>query len=339
MKLTMKKSGLFASGAMVFSLFHACYSLAHHSHSTLDREDVRVLTGTVTKYGWQMPHVFLKVMAPNREGMIVEYSIEMGNPPSMARQGWGKDTLKEGDVITWQGAHDKNKNRAYASASWIEKDGVRIGTENGVDTTVSPSSDFTGVWTRDDPGGFNPHYLPPADWPYSELARGQVAAFSEESNPMLECIDPGPPKSTIIPYPHIISRPDPSTILIERDLHPTPRLVHLDRNSPAGEPGVMGHSVGWFEGDVLVVETTNFVADRWGSHTGVDSSDQKHLMERYSLINEGMGLMVEITLTDPVYLTEPVTFKHYWKKLGDRALVEAPCTLEASQLWLEGGYQ
>ncbi|MFT5321056.1 MAG: hypothetical protein ACI934_001204, partial [Pseudohongiellaceae bacterium] len=46
--------------------------LAHHSHSTIDRNDVRVLRGTVTKYGWSMPHVYLKVEAPNLDGKIVE---------------------------------------------------------------------------------------------------------------------------------------------------------------------------------------------------------------------------------------------------------------------------
>ncbi len=119
---------------------------------------------------------------------------------------------------------------------------------------------------------------------------------------------------------------------------PEPRVVHLDRDYPVGAPSEKGHSIGWFEGDVLVVETTNFVADRWGMHTGVDSSEQKHLLERFSLINDGMGLMAEITITDPVYLTEPKTFNHYWRKLADRELVQAPCTLESSKLWIEGGF-
>ena len=100
----------------------------------------------------------------------------------------------------------------------------------------------------------------------------------------------------------------------------------------------MGHSVGWFEGDELVVETSNFIADAWGTHTGVDSSAQKHLMERFSLFNGGLGLKSEITVTDPVYLSEPKTFNHYWAKLADRELVQAPCTLESAQLWIEGGF-
>ncbi len=336
----MKQSVWSRKLLFVAMLLAGGHAIAHHSHATLDQNDVRVLTGTVVKYGWQMPHVFLKVKAPNLEGKLVEYSIEMGNPPSMAREGWGKESLKPGDVITWQGAHDKNKNRAYASAEWVEKDGVRIGTDSGEaeNTVVSPSKDFSGVWTRDDPGGFKPHYLPPTDWPYTPMAKALVDAFNESQNPALACKDPGPPKSTILPYPHRIVRPDANTILLERDMLPTPRVVHLDRSAPAGEPSVMGHSVGWFEGEQLVVETTNFVADAWGSHTGVDSSAQKHLLERYSLTDGGLGLMAEITLTDPVYLSTPVTFKHYWKKLPDRELVQAPCTLESSQLWIEGGY-
>jgi hypothetical protein len=335
----MKRFGRFASAATIIGLCHVGPVVAHHSHATLDPNDIRTLTGTVTRYGWQMPHVFLKVMAPNPEGKMVEYSIEMGNPPSMARAGWGKDTLKEGDVITWQGSHDRNKSRAYSSLSWVEVNGLRIGTDDKVEvSTVAPSTDFSGVWTRNDPGGFKPNYLPPTDWPYTPFAKALVDAFDESSNPALDCYDPGPPKSTILPYPHIISRPDANTVLIERDMLPTPRVVHLDRSHPAGAPSTMGHSVGWFEGDVLVVETDNFLADRWGSHTGVDSSDQKHLLEKYTLTDGGMGLMAEITLTDPVYLSQPVTFKHYWAKLPDRELVQAPCTLESSQLWIEGGY-
>jgi len=336
----MKKEQFIPAILVLFAFLYPNLLLAHHSHATIDKDDVRVLTGVVVKYGWAMPHVYLKVRAPNLEGELVEYSIEMGNPPSLARQGWTKESLQSGDIITWQGAHDKNKSRNYSTAEWVEKDGVRLGaTGNKVDQLeITPSTDFSGVWTRSDPGGFNPHYLPPVNWPYTPFAQAMVDSFDESSNPMLECIDPGPPKSMLLPYPHRIVRKDETTVLIERDMMPEPRVVHLDRDYPVGAPSAKGHSVGWFEGDVFVVETTNFIADSWGIHTGVDSSDQKHLLERFTLTNGGLGLMAEITVTDPVYLTQPHTFNHYWSKLPDRELVQAPCTLESSQLWIEGGF-
>ena len=336
----MKKVQIISVFLALFGMLNASFSMAHHSHATIDPDDVRVLTGVVVKYGWAMPHIFLKVEAPNLEGDLVEYSIEMGNPPSLARRGWDKNSLKTGDVITWQGNHDRNKSRNYSTAAWVEKGGVRLGAtgKDNVELEILPSTDFSGVWTRDDVGGFGPHYLPPVDWPYTSFAQAMVDSFTESSNPALECVDPGPPKSMLLPYPHRIVRKDETTILIERDMMPVARVVHLDRNYPMGAPSAMGHSVGWFEGDELVVETSNFIADAWGTHTGVDSSAQKHLLERFSLFNGGLGLKAEITVTDPVYLSEPKTFNHYWAKLADRELVQAPCTLESAQLWIEGGF-
>ena len=160
--------------------------------------------------------------------------------------------------------------------------------------------------------------------------------FDENSNPIIECINPGPPKSMLLPYPVEFRRPDDKTLVIERELMEELRVVHIEPDYPAGDASRIGHSVGRFEGDTLVIETNNFLADRWGSHTGIDSSDQKQLLERYTLSNGGMNLNVEITLTDPVYLAEPVTFSHHWVKITDREVVQAPCTLESSALYLEG---
>ena len=116
------------------------------------------------------------------------------------------------------------------------------------------------------------------------------------------------------------------------------RVIHLNGTGEPGEPSRLGFSTGRFEGEELVVETTNFIADRWGTHTGIDSSEQKHLVERFRLSEDGLHLYAEITVTDPVYLAEPVTFEHEWYKLADREVIQAPCTMEAAQLYLEAGY-
>lgn len=313
-------------------------SNAHHSHSTINRDDVRMYSGIVTKYGWTMPHVFLKVKGPDDEGNIVEYSIEMGNPPSLVRRGWDRNTWKPGDRITWEGAHDRDPNRNFTGLTWAEKaDGTRIGNSLEGEEMPVPSNDFTGLWARSDPGGFKPHYTPPEGWPLSALGQQLVDDFDEDQNPMVTCGNPGPPKSMIVPYPIMFSRPDENTLVMERELMEDLRIVHFDRDHEVGEPTKMGHSTGWFEGDTLVVETTNFVADKWGIHTGISSSEQKHLLEKFSMTNGGLNLVAEITVTDPVYLAEPVTFSHYWRKLPDRDIVQAPCTMEAAMLYLEGG--
>lgn len=330
-------------GTAVTKWFRCCYILlaavvtsAHHSHSSLDRNNIQTHRGTVTKYDWRMPHVFIKVMAPNAAGEVVEYSIEVLHPPAMIERGWSKNSLKPGDQITWQGAADKNPNRAYSGLNWLEKsDGTRLQMEKR-ELTLEPSTDFTGLWVRDLRGG-KPHYKPPTDWPYTEVAQKLVDNFDESQNPQVSCQNPGPPKATLLPYPMKIQRPDATKIVFDYELRNNVRVIHLDRNRPAGESSAMGHSVGWFEGDDLVIETTNFVADRWGTHTGVDSSEQKHLLEQYSLSDDGLALEIQMTVTDPVYLSEPVTIDYFMTKIADRDLIDVDCTLENARLYLEAG--
>ena len=310
----------------------------HHSHATIDADDKRTYKGVVVKYGWTMPHVYLKVDAPNEAGEIVEYSIELQHPPAMKGKGWDRDTFKPGDRIIWFGSHDKDKSRPYTSLIWAERpDGTRIGAEKGAEQKIVPSTDFTGLWRRNDVGGFKPHYTPPQGWPLSAVGQEMVDNFDEDQNPMVTCGNPGPPKSMIVPYPVSFTRPDDDTVVLERELMQEKRIVYLDTGHEPEEPSKLGHSAGHFEGDTLVVETTNFIADKWGTHTGIDSSEQKHLVERFTLSDDGLYLMAEITVTDPVYFTEPVVFNHRWIKLADREVIQAPCTMESALLYLKGG--
>jgi hypothetical protein len=126
--------------------------------------------------------------------------------------------------------------------------------------------------------------------------------------------------------------------MFEYELRHSARIIHLNDSGEPGEASRWGYSKGRFEGDTLVIETRNFAENRWGSHTGVDSSNQKHLVEKFRLGNDGLALEVEMTLTDPVYLSEPVTFDYYLSKMPDRDLIEVPCSTRNARLFLEGGY-
>jgi hypothetical protein len=199
---------------------------------------------------------------------------------------------------------------------------------------VQPSTDFSGLWVRDLRGAPG-HYQPPQDWPYTDLAQELVANFDDTQNPQFECKNPGVPKATLLPYPIKISRPDDKTIIFDYELRDSPRMLYLDKDHAAGEPSALGHSIARFEGDELVVETDNFIADRWGTHTGVDSSAQKNLIERYALAEDGLSITVNVNVTDPVYLTEPVDIVHYLRKSPDRELVQEPCSLENATKFLD----
>jgi hypothetical protein len=80
------------------------------------------------------------------------------------------------------------------------------------------------------------------------------------------------------------------------------------RGHPAeSERFTSGHSIGWWEEDTLVVDTTNFTDHRSPYQIGVPSGAQKHVVERYRLTEDGTRVMVEFMLEDPEYIAEPLT--------------------------------
>ena len=164
-----------------------------------------------------------------------------------------------------------------------------------------------------------------------------VASFNENDNPQVSCINPGIPKATLLPYPMQIIRQDEQTFVFNYELREHQRTIVLGRPKLPEEPSVLGSSFAHMEGNKIIIETDNFVADRWGIHTGVDSSVQKQLREEISLSEDGKSLGIMMVVTDPVYFTQPVTIDYHMKKMADREMIQLPCTLENSRFFLDAG--
>ena len=342
--------------------FMGAVASAHHSHSSLNRDDVRQMSGVVTEYLWRSPHVYIKVNVLRDDGNVVEYTMEMNNPMAMSRAGWNKETWAVGDKISWQGAHDRDTERAYMGLTWAEdEEGSRLYisstaqkeylVESGKeipayldDSAVIPRAATIGegTWTRiaADGGRFKNIYGPePAlGWPLTAKARARVESFSEKDNPINRCIFNGPPRATLSLPKFQWERDGDNTITIDRDLWPQKRVIHLDADAPVGEATSFGHSVGRFDGDELHVTTNNFIAEDWALFWGIDSSDQLSMVERYWLSGDGMRLNVEFTISDPEMLTEPVTLTHQWKKIVDSPIAHAECSLENANFFITAGY-
>lgn len=80
----------------------AAPAAAHHSGAMFDRSKETRLDGTIKEFGWNNPHSWIYINAPDDKGEIKEWAIEMGSPSSLARGGWTRTTLKPGDkaVVT-----------------------------------------------------------------------------------------------------------------------------------------------------------------------------------------------------------------------------------------------
>jgi hypothetical protein len=72
---------------------------AHHSFSMFDRDKTVTVSGTVKSFDWVNPHAWIQ-LAVGAEEQADVWSLEMGGPGQLQRQGWTPGTLKMGDKVT-----------------------------------------------------------------------------------------------------------------------------------------------------------------------------------------------------------------------------------------------
>ena len=72
---------------------------AHHSFAMFDRAKTLSIDGTVKEFELTNPHSWLYVVTEDADGKVAEWTIEMGSPGGMARNGWRHDTVIPGDKI------------------------------------------------------------------------------------------------------------------------------------------------------------------------------------------------------------------------------------------------
>ena len=75
-------------------------ALAHHSFAMFDADQRTTLSGTVKEFQWTNPHAWIQLMVTNSDGQLEQWSIEMGGPSGLARQGWVPKTLTPGMSIS-----------------------------------------------------------------------------------------------------------------------------------------------------------------------------------------------------------------------------------------------
>ena len=103
--MTRTASILLLAGALMVV---ASPARAHHSITAeFDTTKTVTFTGTVKKLEWSNPHIYTNVEVKNPDGSMVVYRVEGGPPNALYRQGWRKDTLKVGDVVTVTGNRAK----------------------------------------------------------------------------------------------------------------------------------------------------------------------------------------------------------------------------------------
>jgi hypothetical protein len=211
--------------------------------------------------------------------------------------------------------------------------------------SAKPVPDIWGVWIgfgdahptfRNTPYPASPDFT---EWGAAESRRLFTSITPGECNPWPPVMFMG--GSDLFPIQILQG---PNVIVIHHEAVTQPRRIFMDgRGHPAADgllPTFMGHSVGRWEGDTLVVDTvgTNGRARPINGYisgavtSGPDNrprlpgSDQLHLTERIRLVGDGDYLESTMTVDDPKTYRKPWTITRYWQRRPDIDMQEYACT-------------
>ena len=130
-RLSRKLLTASAVTALAASVFAAS---AHHSMERFDTKQEVTVNGVITRYEWANPHVYVFIEETKENGEKVEWEIEGGPPAMMRRDGWSRQTLQPGQVVSAIGNPGRNQF----------KDSMYLTTMKRADETLFSEDRFMG---------------------------------------------------------------------------------------------------------------------------------------------------------------------------------------------------
>ena len=198
--------------------------------------------------------------------------------------------------------------------------------------------DISGIWwiqsyspriTTID--GEAPPYTPEAQAIYDErAARIEASAeIIEEDQARRLCTPDGLPRALQSPYPFEIVQTE-GQIHMLFEINKIIRLITMDEPLPDDDhlsifPYYMGHSVGRWEGDTLIVETGGFKNYTFLDNLGAPHSYDLRVTERYRKINDGQQLEVVVDIHDPGVFTEDWSTRFVYDARPDLRIMDWNC--------------
>jgi hypothetical protein len=311
-------------------------AFAHHSTAIFDMTSDVQIKGTITRYEWANPHVYLWVEEVTDAGERITWEVEGGPPAILRRSGISKEQIAVGDDIVIQGKPGRVPEKRQVLMNSLVKDdsSLNFGQANAIAAIVSAqevvpeaATSLQGTWATRLDMALVGAIVNPADSVRTEKgvqARVDIREGRIPDNPV--CSPSVLPTIYLAPDIKQIELTD-GFVRIANEWDGLVRSVDLRAATHEGiAASPQGHSIGHWEGETLVVDTAGFTANPRGNGYTLPSSAQKHLIERFRLNEAGTHLVYSFVLEDPDYLAAPLASGDLlWTYRPDLAYTPLPC--------------
>jgi hypothetical protein len=156
-------------------------------------------------------------------------------------------------------------------------------------------------------------------------AVGAVIQSPFDLDPQSRCLPNGLPRTHALVGPHQILQPAGKIVIIDEQSHQYRSIPLGHRTHLSGDVRLwLGDPVGRWEGNTLIVETTNFNDRTWWDMAASHHSSEQRTIERFTVVDADT-INYEITIEDPKVLARPFTgLSTVWKRApkGDELLEE-----------------
>jgi hypothetical protein len=191
------------------------------------------------------------------------------------------------------------------------------------------TTDLSGIWTppplyvtniaRD----LKPDAVPMRPWAESLYKHRQETKSKDD--PTGWCVPGGVPRNNVVPYPFKILYTEGMVVVLYeavqsfRQIFTDGRALPIDPN-----PTWLGYSVGHWDKDTFVVQTSGFVDNSWLDNGGHPGTSAMHVTERFHRRDFG-HMDIQMTIDDPKAYTKPWTVKQVANLQPDTELLEYIC--------------
>jgi hypothetical protein len=282
-----------------------------------DNSQEVLIEGTVARFDWVNPHMYLIVETESPDGETVLIQGEGLAITQALVDGLDREALRPGTPVVVRANPNRGGfGKTVRLLDVTTEDGEihPFYTANARARKLTPAENLEGRWAPPRQA-LGAAFGAMAGFPVTPAARAAQAEMIADG---LCYVEPAPVLAILDEMRTIEIGADEIVMHFDNSGDHVVRTIPMNAAHPADiEPTRHGHSIGRWEGDTLVIDTVAFEPNPSGIALSVPSSPGKHTVERLTLTDDRLRLRYQITVEDPVYLAEPATLTQQWDHRPD----------------------